>query len=134
MPEKYVMVRWAAWPSWNHCREALVLGFLLTLWFELVYGATNYVTAHGGHRLHVHFQCEMSIPFVPAMTIVYMSIFPLFWMSPFVMQTRQELRRSLCCVERHGVLCRSRISTASRRVGIRAGSSTSTLEVAVCRG
>jgi membrane-associated phospholipid phosphatase len=69
-----------------------MLGFLLTLWFELVYGTANYVAAHSGHRWNVHFACELSMPFVPAMTIVYMSIFPLFWLSPFVLQTRGELR------------------------------------------
>jgi membrane-associated phospholipid phosphatase len=70
-----------AWPGWAHLRYALVLSFLNTLWF-----------ARRSFRVPVHFPAELGIPFVPAMTLFYMSIYLLFWMAPFVLRTRREFR------------------------------------------
>ena len=89
---KSVTVPWIAWPGWRHVAEAIALGFLLTLWFELIYCSADFVTAHRTLRIPVHFQFELAIPFVPAMTVFYLSIFPLFWLSPFILRTRHELR------------------------------------------
>jgi membrane-associated phospholipid phosphatase len=81
-----------AWPGWAHLRYALVLSFANTLWFVLVYAGMDALTARRTFRVPVHFPAELAIPFVPAMTLFYMSIYLLFWMAPFVLRTRREFR------------------------------------------
>jgi membrane-associated phospholipid phosphatase len=81
-----------AWPGWAHLRYALVLSFVNTLWFVLVYGGMDALTARRSFRVPVHFPAELAIPFVPAMTLFYMSIYLLFWIAPFVLRTRREFR------------------------------------------
>jgi membrane-associated phospholipid phosphatase len=81
-----------AWPGWAHLRYALLLSLANTLWFVLVYAGMDSLTARRSFRVPVHFPAELAIPFVPAMTLFYMSIYLLFWMAPFVLRTRREFR------------------------------------------
>jgi len=81
-----------AWPGWAHLRFAALLSFENTLWFVLFYGGMDRLTARRAFRVPVHFPMELAIPFVPAMTLFYMSIYVLFWMAPFVLRTRREFR------------------------------------------
>ena len=85
-------VPFLAWPGWAHLRYALALSIANTLWFVLVYGGMDALTARRSFRVPVHFPAELAIPFVPAMTLFYMSIYLLFWMAPFVLRTRREFR------------------------------------------
>jgi membrane-associated phospholipid phosphatase len=81
-----------AWPGWAHLRYAVGLSLVNMLWFVLVYGGMDWLTARRSFRVPVHFPAELAIPFVPAMTLFYMSIYGLFWMAPFVLRTRREFR------------------------------------------
>ena len=81
-----------AWPGWAHLRYAALLSIANTLWFVLVYGGMDALTARRTFRVPVHFPAELAIPFIPAMTLFYMSIYLLFWMAPFVLRTRREIR------------------------------------------
>ncbi len=81
-----------AWPGWAHLRDAGLLSLANALWFVLVYGGADLLTAHRGLRLPVHFAAELRIPFVPAMTVFYMSLYLLFVMAPFILRTRGEFR------------------------------------------
>lgn len=81
-----------AWPGWPHLRYATLLSIANTFWFVLVYGGMDALTARRSFRVPVHFPAELAIPFVPAMTLFYMSIYLLFWMAPFVLRTRREFR------------------------------------------
>ena len=81
-----------AWPGWAHLRYAALLSLANTVWFVLVYGGMDSLTARRSFRIPVHFPAELAIPFVPAMTLFYMSIYLLFWMAPFVLRTRREFR------------------------------------------
>lgn len=81
-----------AWPGWAHLRYVALLSLANTLWFLLVYGGMDSLTARRSFRVPVHFPAELGIPFVPAMTLFYMSIYLLFWMAPFVLRTRREFR------------------------------------------
>jgi membrane-associated phospholipid phosphatase len=81
-----------AWPGWAHLCYALMLSLANTLWFVLVYGGMDALTARRSFRVPVHFPAELAIPFVPSMTLFYMSIYVLFWMAPFVLRTRREFR------------------------------------------
>lgn len=84
-----------AWPGWAHLREALLLSLADTLWFLLVYGGMDRLTAYRTFRVPVHFSAELGLPFVPSMTIFYMSLYGLFLLAPFVLRTCREFRTAV---------------------------------------
>ena len=81
-----------AWPGWPHLLYAWALSLANGVWFILVFGGCDLLTAHRTVRVPVHFAAELSIPFVPAMAAVYMSIYLLFLAAPLVLRTRREFR------------------------------------------
>jgi membrane-associated phospholipid phosphatase len=85
-------VKLIAWPGWGHLRYAAALSLANALWFALVYGGADSLTARRSLRVPVNFAAELRIPFVPAMTVFYMSLYLLFLMAPFILRTRREFR------------------------------------------
>ncbi|HEX5716775.1 MAG TPA: phosphatase PAP2 family protein [Thermoanaerobaculia bacterium] len=81
-----------AWPGWAHLREAAALSLANALWFAFVYGGADLLTARRAFRVPVHLPAELRIPFVPWMTVFYMSLYILFVLAPFVLRTRREFR------------------------------------------
>jgi membrane-associated phospholipid phosphatase len=81
-----------AWPGWDHLREAALLSLANTLWFLLVYGGLDWWTAQRTFRVPVHLAAELRIPFLPWMTVFYISIYGLFLLAPFVLRSRREFR------------------------------------------
>jgi membrane-associated phospholipid phosphatase len=81
-----------AWPGWDHIGYTLLLSLPNTLWFMLVYGGADFLTAHRHFRVRVYFTPELKIPLVPAMTIFYMSIYFSFLAGPFVLRRSHEVR------------------------------------------
>jgi membrane-associated phospholipid phosphatase len=79
-----------AWPGWAHLRDAALLSLANALWFLAVYGGADFLTSRRGFRVPVHFAAELRIPFVPWMTIFYMSLYGLFILAPFILRTRRE--------------------------------------------
>jgi membrane-associated phospholipid phosphatase len=79
-----------AWPGWAHLRGAALLSLAVTLWFLAVYGGADRLTARRGLRIPVHFPAELRLPFVPWMTVFYMSLYGLFLLAPFILRTRRE--------------------------------------------
>ncbi len=79
-----------AWPGRAHLLYAGALSIANTLWFLIVYGGADWLTAHRTLRVPVHFAAELSIPFVPSMTVFYMSLYGLFVLAPFVLRRRRE--------------------------------------------
>jgi membrane-associated phospholipid phosphatase len=84
-----------AWPGWPHLAYAGGLALVNGLWFALVFYGCDLLTARRALRLRVHLDAELSIPFVPAMTAVYMSVYLLFLAAPFILRTRRELRAAI---------------------------------------
>ncbi len=80
------------WPGWGHLGYTLLLSVPNTLWFMLVYGGADFLTAHRSYRVRLHFAAELNIPLVPAMTGFYMSIYLLFLAGPFILRKRSEVR------------------------------------------
>ena len=58
-------------------------------WFTFVYGGCDWITAHRAWRVRVDLPGERQIPFVPGMTVFYMSIYLLFLGGPFVVRERR---------------------------------------------
>lgn len=79
-----------AWPGWPFLRFAWLLSLANGLWFAVVYGGCDWITAHRTLRVPVHFPFELSIPFVPAAVVLYTSIDLLFLIGPFVIRERRE--------------------------------------------
>lgn len=83
------------WPGWTRLGETGLLGCVVALWWLLIYGGANWVTDQHFLRLQVHLPFEPQLPFVPVAVLGYMSLYPLFWMAPFVLRTRRELHALL---------------------------------------
>ena len=83
--------RFLAWPGWAHQRWAGLLFVLVTVWFGIVYGGADWITAQRTTRVRIHLDAELSLPLIPAFTVGYMSIYPLFLAAPYVLRTRREL-------------------------------------------
>lgn len=81
-----------AWPGWRHIGYAALISLPNTLWFMLVFGGADLLTAHRSFRVRVHFSAELNVPLVPAMTVFYMSIYLLFLAAPFILRERHEVR------------------------------------------
>ena len=80
------------WPGWTHLRYFAFLAIAQTLWFVFIYGGADFLTARRTLRLRVHLELEEELPFVPAAVSIYMSIYILFWIAPFVLRIRRDLR------------------------------------------
>lgn len=78
------------WPGWRQLGFATLLGLAELALFEIVYGGTNWITGQHRWRIPLHTPIDLEIPFVPAMTVVYLSLNPLFWMLAFILRTRQQ--------------------------------------------
>ena len=89
-PEPFV-----AWPGFSHLFYAWALSLVNGIWFVFVFGGCDFITAHRALRIPIHFAAELKIPFIPAMTVVYMSIYVLFLAGPFILRTRREFRAAI---------------------------------------
>jgi membrane-associated phospholipid phosphatase len=78
------------WPGWKHLRFAWLISLAGLLWFLLIYGGADNLTAHRSFRVRVYLDAELRIPFIPEAAIVYMSIYPLFLAAPFILRKRPE--------------------------------------------
>jgi membrane-associated phospholipid phosphatase len=87
-----------AWPGWAHLRYTGLLSLASTLWFAFVYAGADFLTARRGLRVPIHLPVELRIPLVPAMTVFYISIYLLFFIAPFVLRTRREIRALVCAL------------------------------------
>jgi membrane-associated phospholipid phosphatase len=74
-----------------HLRSAAIWGFAVLVVFWVVYGGTDYLAA-GRVLRRVHFDWELGVPFVPAMTLFYLSMYGLFLLAPFLLRSEQQLR------------------------------------------
>src|SRR5438477_7080546 len=79
------------WPGWRLLGQSVLLGGCQVLWFFLIYGGANYLTKLHSHRVRLHFDWELHVPFVPAMVLGYMSVYPLFVMAPFILRSLRKV-------------------------------------------
>ena len=82
-----------AWPGLGHLRRFLWISLLFGVWWVLIYGGASWITAQRTTRFRVHFDSELAMPFWPPMVLVYQSVFPALWLSPFVLRRPAELDR-----------------------------------------
>ena len=81
---------------WHRPDRASVAAFGLAgtasaLWFVLVYGVSDLITAHRSLRVPIHFAWETRLPLVPGAVWIYMSIYGLFLAAPFILRSPREI-------------------------------------------
>ena len=81
-----------AWPGWDYLGYALRLATALAVWWLIVYHGADYWTGLRAHRVRVHFDAELAIPFAPAFIIAYLSLNLVFVLAPFVLRRRRDLQ------------------------------------------
>lgn len=84
-----------AWPGWRHLAESTALALANLVWFELVFYGCDVITRERSLRVPIHTSLDLAIPFVPSMTVVYLSMELLFLAGPFVLRTRKEFRAAI---------------------------------------
>jgi membrane-associated phospholipid phosphatase len=90
MPRKAALL---AWPDRKRATAFLICGVLLSILWIVVYGGASSLTGLHDYRLPLGFAAEAAIPFVPAASIVYLSLFPLLWLSIFILHTAEEIKQ-----------------------------------------
>lgn len=90
--------RFIAWPGWPFLRFASLLSTANAVWFALVYGGSDWLTAHRSLRVPIHLPIELSIPLIPSAVLIYMSIYVLFLIGPFIVRDRREFTALICAL------------------------------------
>jgi hypothetical protein len=88
LPERQPIL---AWPGWRHLKFTWLLSVVVSLWFAFVFVGADWFTGQRAMRVRVHLDAELHIPLIPAFTLVYMSIYVLFFAVPFILRTRREI-------------------------------------------
>jgi membrane-associated phospholipid phosphatase len=83
--------RFWGWPDRRTLRTFAWVGLAGACWFALIYGGTDFVTSRRTVRVPIHFEAELQIPFVPLAVWVYMTMYALFLMAPFVLRSPRRL-------------------------------------------
>lgn len=83
---------WMRRPDRDCWTAFICYGSLLSVLWLIVYGGADWITSLHNYRIRLHFESELHIPFVPAASIIYLSLFPMLWLSPFVLQTKKRLK------------------------------------------
>lgn len=81
------------WPTRNLWWIFLSRGTVLVVVWIFVYGGCSWLTSLHSYRVRLHFDWELAIPFWPELAIVYLSLFPMLWLSPFVISSEIQLRQ-----------------------------------------
>jgi membrane-associated phospholipid phosphatase len=91
MPHSSLDGRFWGWPDRRTLRTFVWVGLAGACWFVLIFGGADFVTSHRTLRVPIHFEAERQIPFVPGAVWVYMTLYALFLMAPFVLRSPRSL-------------------------------------------
>ncbi|MDG2222635.1 MAG: phosphatase PAP2 family protein [Rubripirellula sp.] len=80
-------------PDRRHIAHTAFVAVAVSLWFMLVYGGCNWITSQHAYRFDLAVPGEKSLPFYPAASLIYLSIYPLFLFIPFMLPSIQEVNR-----------------------------------------
>lgn len=80
-----------AWPGWPHLRRTLWYSLLVSVLFAAVFAGADAISRSHTFRVDLTIAVDSFIPFVPAATVVYSSLYAMFWLVPFVLRTEREV-------------------------------------------
>jgi membrane-associated phospholipid phosphatase len=90
-PREHVKERFWEWPDVRTWRTYVWVALAGAAWFVLLYGGADYFTSRRSLRVPVHFEAELRIPFIASAVWIYMSIYALFLMCPFVLRSSRRI-------------------------------------------
>jgi membrane-associated phospholipid phosphatase len=76
-----------AWPGLASLRFSLPLSYLFSKIFFSIYGGASLLARLRGARPDFHFSWELKLPFVPSLSIVYLTVPLLLLLTPFILRT-----------------------------------------------
>ncbi|MBA3483474.1 MAG: phosphatase PAP2 family protein [Pirellulales bacterium] len=81
------------WPDRACFGAFLLYGVLLCILWVVIYGGASWLTGLHGYRVRLDTVADAGIPFVPEASVVYLSLFPMIWLSLFILPTPYEIRK-----------------------------------------
>jgi hypothetical protein len=79
-----------AWPGMASLRLTLPLSYLFSKIFFSIYGLASLLAGIRGARSAFYFDWELSLPFVPAVALIYLSVPLVLALTPFVLRTWRD--------------------------------------------
>ena len=89
MPREAATFRW---PDRASVGAFLRYGTLLCVLWIAVYGGASRLTGLHDYRVQLTTAADAMIPFIPEMSVVYLSLFPMLWLSPFVLHNAGQIK------------------------------------------
>jgi membrane-associated phospholipid phosphatase len=84
--------RVVAWPGRAHMARTLRLAVQGSVVFAIVYGGADLIARFHTHRISWYLPVDERIPFVPAATLLYSSLWLMFATLPFVLRREHDVR------------------------------------------
>ena len=81
-----------AWPGWPHILQTLWYALVTSVLFAVAFGGADAFARLHAHRVDLSTAVDSIIPFVPAATLIYSSLYAMFWILPFVLRTEREVK------------------------------------------
>jgi membrane-associated phospholipid phosphatase len=91
-PAQSAKAAWICCPDYRCWSAFVVWGGSLMLEWVVVYGGADWITELHAYRIELQMSLDRQIPFGPEMAIVYLSLFPMLWLSPFILQTPMRMK------------------------------------------
>ena len=82
---------WIAWPSRERWSEFACYSILIGGLWVVVYGGACWVTSLHSFRIPLQVDADLAMPFVPQAIVVYLSLFPMTLLAPFMLRSRGQL-------------------------------------------
>jgi membrane-associated phospholipid phosphatase len=81
-----------AWPGWPHILQTLRYASITAALFAVIFGGADAFARLHAHRVDLTTPVDSIVPFVPAATVIYSSLYAMFWILPFVLSTEREIK------------------------------------------
>jgi membrane-associated phospholipid phosphatase len=85
-------IKFVHWPNCQHWRSAALWACVVATLFVFCYGGASWIASQHDYRVRLHFDFEMSTPYMPWMAVAYLSLNPMLVLAPLVLKTQAELR------------------------------------------
>jgi membrane-associated phospholipid phosphatase len=82
-----------AWPDHNRVAAFVCYGSLLCVLWVVIYGGASWLTGLHGYRIRLEWNEPSHIPFIPELAVIYLSLFPMLWLSVFILPSPADIKR-----------------------------------------
>jgi membrane-associated phospholipid phosphatase len=81
------------WPDRNRVAVFIGYGSLLCVLWVIIYGGASWFTGLHDYRIRLGWNEDSYIPFLPEMAVIYLSLFPMIWLSLFILPTTADIKQ-----------------------------------------